>query len=156
MDRTAGHRTAPAAARARRRLTARAALRYAWAAPATAVGLLGALAAVACGANAAIVDGVLEVSGGRLGRAATRLPAELRFSAITFGHVVLGTDAALLECVRRHERAHVRQYERWGVLFFPLYAGASLLAWLNAQRPYWHNHFERQARREAGEDTDAA
>lgn len=24
-------------------------------------------------------------------------------------------------------RVHVRQYERWGVLFFPLYLGSSLL-----------------------------
>jgi hypothetical protein len=55
--------------------------------------------------------------------------------------------------VRSHEHAHVRQYERWGVLFFPLYAGASVLAWLGAGSPYWHNHFEQQARREAGEDT---
>lgn len=132
-----------------------AALRYAWAGPATLVGLAAALAAVLLGARATLVDGVLEVSGGRLGQALVRLPAELRFSAITLGHVVLGTSPGLLAVVRRHEQAHVRQYERWGLLFFPLYAGASLLAWLAARDPYWHNHFECEARREAGEDTTA-
>ena len=61
----------------------------------------------------------------------------------------------VLDRVRRHEHAHVRQYERWGLLFFPAYAGASLVAWLCARHPYWHNHFECQARREAGEERDA-
>jgi hypothetical protein len=135
-------------------LSVRAALRYAWAAPATLVGLVAALAAVLLGARGARVDGVLEVSGGTFGKGMARLPASLRFSAITLGHVVLGTSPGVLAAVRRHEQAHVRQYERWGVLFFPMYAGASLVAWLSARDPYWHNHFECAARREAGEEAE--
>jgi hypothetical protein len=135
-------------------LSVPAALRYAWAAPATFVGLAAALAAVLLGARGVLVEGVLEVSGGLCGRAMARLPAELRFSAITLGHVVLGTSPGVLAVVRRHEQAHVRQYERWGLLFFPLYAGASLVAWLSARDPYWHNHFECEARRAAGEEAE--
>jgi hypothetical protein len=140
----------------RPRLTALAALRYLWAAPASGIGLIAAAAWLLGGARARVVHGALEVSGGRLAAVAAGLPDGLRFSAITLGHVILGLDAAVLERVRAHEQVHVRQYERWGLLFFPLYAGASLLAWLGARHPYWHNHFERQARIEAGEEHDGS
>lgn len=117
-------------------------LRYAWASPATAFGLCLALAARAGGASIARVDGVLEVGGGAIGRHIERS----RFGAITFGHVVLGVDARTLAACRTHERAHVRQYERWGLLFFPLYAASSLWGALRGRKLYWDNHFERQAR----------
>lgn len=117
-------------------------LRYAWASPATLIGLCLALAAGAVGATATVVDGVLEVAGGAGGRWCARWP----FSAITFGHVVLGVDAETLARCRAHERAHVRQYERWGIVFFPLYGGSSLWAALRGRRPYWDNRFEREAR----------
>lgn len=129
-------------------------VRYLWAAPATCVGLVAAGAALASGGRAGVVDGVIEVHGGRLAAAVGRLPPGVRFAAITLGHVILGTAPEVLAIVRRHEHAHVRQYERWGLLFFPLYAGASLVAWLCARHPYWHNHFERQARRAAEADEE--
>lgn len=69
-----------------------------------------------------------------------------RFRAITFGHVVLSVDE-LDETTLEHELVHVRQYERWGLLLWPAYAGASLLAKLRGGAAYWDNHFERQARR---------
>ena len=124
-------------------------LKYVWAFPATAVGLVFALLARTAGATAVIVDGVIEVAGGRFGRLVSALPHPLRFSAITFGHVVLGIDHSVLEHCRAHEQVHVRQYERWGVLFFPLYLGSSLFQAARGRRPYWDNHFERQAREEA-------
>lgn len=138
-------------------MTALGVLRYAWAAPATLVGLLAAAGVMLLGARATVVDGVVEVSGGRLGAAlrASR-PPRGRYCAITLGHVILGTAPDVLSHVRRHEHAHVRQYERWGLLFFPLYAAASVVAWLGARDPYWHNHFERQARHEAGEEDASA
>lgn len=120
--------------------------RYAWASPATAVGLTLAGIARAGGATVHSVDGVLEVAGGRLGRSIARLPRRFRFCAITFGHVVVGTDHRVLAECRKHEHAHVRQYERWGILFFPLYAASSLWAMLRGRAPYLDNHFERQAR----------
>jgi hypothetical protein len=120
-------------------------LRYLWALPATIVGLTFAIVAIAGGAAVHCVDGVLEVGGGAAGRAVARLPPSVRFHAITFGHVILGIDQLALRCARTHERVHVRQYERWGVLFFALYIGSSLAQWLRGRHPYFDNRFEREA-----------
>ena len=125
-------------------------LRYAWASPATAVGLCAALVARAGGATVHRVDGVLEVAGGSVGRALSRLGPRFGFCAITLGHVIVGTDHRVLALCRAHEQVHVRQYERWGVLFFPLYAASSLWQAARGRRPYRDNHFERQAREQAG------
>ena len=65
-----------------------------------------------------------------------------RFQAITFGHIVLGFSHAVLAQVRAHEHVHVRQYERWGILFFPLYLGSSVWQLLRGRDPNWRNHFE--------------
>jgi hypothetical protein len=125
----------------------RSILRYVWAMPATAAGILLAGWACARGATAVVTDGVLEVAGGHLGQTISRLPRCLQFSAITLGHVVIGVSHDMLAQCRVHERVHVRQYERWGILFFPLYFGSSLLQLLRGRSPYWHNYFERQAYR---------
>jgi hypothetical protein len=124
--------------------------RYLWAAPNSLAGLL--LAAIACctGASVRRIDGTLEVAGGRLARLVARPPRLFRFSAITFGHVILGLDHALLARVRAHEQVHVRQYERWGPLFIPLYLASSLLEALRGRDPYHANQFEQQARRVGG------
>ena len=126
-------------------------LRYAWASPATAVGGALALTAMCSGATAQRVDGILEISGGRLPRLMLHAPACARFVAITLGHVIIATDHAVLAGVRAHEQVHVRQYERWGVLFFPLYAASSVMQLLRRRRPYLDNHFERQAYAAASE-----
>jgi hypothetical protein len=131
-------------------------VRYGWAAPYSALGLLLGLLAVVCGAHMRIRAGVLEFGGGALGRLASRLPAPLRFSAITLGHVILGIDARTLRIVRSHEQVHVRQYERWGPLFGPAYLLSSLLQVLRGRRPYRDNHFERQARARAADFVVAA
>jgi hypothetical protein len=120
-------------------------LRYLWAAPATLAGLVPAALACAMGASARVTDGVLEVAGGRLGRWADAAPARCRFAAITFGHVVIGQSYAALAELRAHEHAHVRQYERWGVLFVAAYLGSSGMQWLCGRDAYRHNRFERQA-----------
>ena len=124
-------------------------IRYAWAAPASVVGLALSLFACALGAQAAVVDGTLEVGGGRFGGFVSRLPRFLQFGAITFGHVIVGVDHGALNRSRAHEQVHVGQYERWGILFFPLYLGPSLRLLLRGGQPYWENHFERDARRKA-------
>jgi hypothetical protein len=123
-------------------------LRYAWALPASLLGLLFALVACACGARGRWVDGAFEVAGGKLSTLKRRMP----FRAITFGHVIIGLDHETLARCRRHEHVHVRQYERWGIFFFPLYLGSSLFAVLRRRHPYWDNHFEREAYREDDQD----
>jgi hypothetical protein len=129
---------------------------YAWAAPASLIGLLVALPALLAGASLRRIDGTLEVAGGRLPLWLRRLPGGIDVAAITFGHVILGRDAATLGHCRRHEQVHVRQYERWGLLFFPLYLGSSAWQWLRGRDPYWHNRFEVEAYRLEREPPEAA
>jgi hypothetical protein len=120
-------------------------LRYAWALPATAVGLLFSILALSAGATIRFVDGSIEVAGGQLHQVALLLPRSARFVAITFGHVIIGIDHAVLGHVRPHEHVHVQQYERWGVLFFPLYVASSLVQVFRGRNPYLNNCFEREA-----------
>ena len=120
-------------------------LRYAWALPATTVGLLFASFALCAGATIRFAEGVIEVAGGQLDRIVSLLPASARFVAITFGHVIIGTDHAVLRRVRSHEHVHVQQYERWGALFFPLYVASSLVQLFHGRDPYLNNCFEREA-----------
>lgn len=121
--------------------------RYAWAFPATAVGLVFAAPALCAGATIRFSDGTIEIAGGKLDRMVALLPAAARFAAITFGHVIIGADHAVLDHVRSHEHVHVRQYERWGAFFFPLYAASSLVQCIRGRDPYRDNWFEREAYR---------
>jgi len=128
------------------RMSALRGWRYAWAAPCSAVGLILGLVAWLYGATVRVRAGALEFGGGRAGALAARLPAPCAFSAITFGHVILGTDHATLAAVRAHEQVHVRQYERWGLLFFPAYLLSSAVQLVRGGDPYLDNWFEREAR----------
>lgn len=120
---------------------------YLWAAPVTLLGLLAAFAMHSSGGSVRIVDGVIEACGGWPARL---LQAGFPFSgavaALTLGHVVLGVSTDALDATRAHERAHVRQFERWGVLLLVLYPLAGLLAWRRGGHPYRDNPFEREAR----------
>ena len=130
-------------------------LRYLWAAPATVVGLAVAAVTICVGGTLRVVGGVVEAGGGWFGRFMQLLPQALRIEAITFGHVVLGLNHAALARLRAHELVHVRQYERWGVLFFPLYLASSLWQLLHGRDPYRQNCFELEAFRlsESGSST---
>jgi len=116
-------------------------LRHLWPLPWTAAGLLLAAAAVACGARLRWRAGALECHGGALGRLAGRGP----FAAITLGHVILAVSPAEAQRLGAHERAHVRQYERWGPLFVPAYLAAGAWQWLHGRRAHADNPFERSA-----------
>jgi hypothetical protein len=120
-------------------------LRYLWAAPYSALGLLLGAVVLLLGGQWQLRAGAMEFAGGLLGRAFTRLPRPLGFSAMTLGHVILGVDMPALSALRPHEQVHVRQYERWGPLFLPAYLASSLVQWLRGRDPYRENHFERQA-----------
>lgn len=116
-----------------------------WASPNTLIGLVFGLLLLPFGARMRVVDGVIEVSAGRR-------PPRRRwpFSAITFGHVVLGTHAQELQRLRAHERVHVRQCERWGPLFLPAYLVAGAWQRMRGRDAYWDNPFEVEARRLGG------
>ena len=119
---------------------------YLWASPGSLVGLLLTLVALLTGGRARVVSGVLEAHGGwvtRLLRRGNRWTGPI--AAITLGHVVLGCDEPTLTRTRRHERAHVRQYERWGPLFIPAYLLASAWLGLRGFNAYLDNPFEVEA-----------
>jgi hypothetical protein len=123
---------------------------YAWAGPNSLIGLSAAALMLLLGARARRVQGVLEVSGGWLGRTLASPVVSCPFCAITLGHVILGTSAAALDAARGHEFVHVRQYEAWGPLFLPAYVASSAWQILLGRRCYRDNWFERQACERAG------
>jgi hypothetical protein len=129
-------------------------LRYVWAAPCTAVGLwAGALGWLLLRSRWRVESGVVEVAlFHRPSRRARPRRNALPFAAITLGHVVLGLDASTLARWRPHEHVHVRQYERWGVLFFAAYPLASLWQLSRGRRAYFDNPFELQARRQSEQE----
>lgn len=111
---------------------------YAWAAPLTAAGLLlGALS----GATPQVHDGAL-VFADAAGPAA-RMLRWRGFTAATLGHVIIAVGQPS-PTLMRHEMTHVRQAERFGPLFVPLYLAALV------RYGYRNNPFERAAYR-AGE-----
>jgi hypothetical protein len=120
-------------------------LRYAWAFPVTALGLLAALLTLATGGEARRRASTLEVHGG-FARRFLRLPL-IRAQAMTLGHVILGVDLRALDACREHELAHVRQCEQWGPFFLPAYGLASLWAWARGGHYYRDNGFEIDAER---------
>lgn len=120
-------------------------LAYLWALPTTAVGLVFALLALVSGGSARRLRGVLEVSGGIVSFLLRRCLPVRGIQAMTLGHVVLGVDRGALARTRAHERVHVRQCERWGPLFLPVYLLASLWPLLRGRNAYRDNVFEREA-----------
>ncbi len=120
--------------------------RVVWAAPCSAAGVLLGLLLWPFGARWQRVGGVLELAV-RNRPLPRHWAATLPFSAITLGHVVVGISPQELQRLRRHERVHVAQYERWGVAFWVAYPLASLWQLPFGRRPYWDNPFEVQARR---------
>jgi hypothetical protein len=117
---------------------------YLWVAPVTLLGLILALIANGLGASVKWRFGVLEVAGNS--RTPILRSISSRFEAITLGHVILGRNHGTLTRWRSHEHVHVRQYERWGLMFPVLYALASFKALLTGKRFYWDNVFEVEAR----------
>ena len=117
-----------------------------WAAPCSLLGLLLGLLLTPCRTHWAVHHGVLEIALAPRTHKPARRRQTWRFSAITLGHVVLGQSSHALQQLRRHEHAHVAQYERWGPVFFLAYPLSSLWQWLKGKRPYLDNAFEIQAR----------
>jgi hypothetical protein len=122
-------------------------LAYLWVAPVTLFGLVLALIAYWLGASVKRRFGVLEVAGNS--RTPLLHSISNQFDAITLGHVIMGRNHGTLTRWRSHEHVHVRQYERWGVLFPMLYVLASFKALLTGKRFYWDNVFEVEARSKA-------
>ena len=114
--------------------------RYLWTAPNTIIGIVTGWL---LGGRFRVVDGVIEIESARIAWMLRRMwvPA----SAMTLGHVVLGQDRTSLHRTRRHERVHVRQYERWGIFFLPAYGICSLFLFATGRDGYRENPFEVEA-----------
>lgn len=115
---------------------------FLWVLPTTLIGVMLGVFLVLFGAKVRLVYGVLEVHGGWLAQQAAQRGG---FAAMALGHVILGCSDDVLEQLRRHEHVHVRQAERWGALFAPVYLFSSLWQWLRGRHPYYDNPFEREA-----------
>jgi hypothetical protein len=125
-----------------------ATVRYAWASPATLLGLLGVALTLLTRGRCSVVQGVFEARGGFATWFLRKVvPLEKGASAMTIGHVVLGRDQQALDRTRLHERVHVRQYERWGPFFIPAYFIESGIARWRGLDAYYGNRFEVEAYR---------
>ncbi|MES2890013.1 MAG: signal peptide prediction [Pseudomonadota bacterium] len=117
-----------------------------WAAPCSLVGLMLAAPLFVLGARARCSAGTVDVTLRKSLASCRRWEHALPYRAITFGHVILAVTDEELAQHRRHEQVHVRQYECWGVFFFPAYAASSAWQLLRGRNAYWDNYFEVQAR----------
>ena len=127
-------------------------LRYLWVAPISLGCVPLAALAWATGGHFALHSGVLEIWGGYIGKRLQQgLPLFGRVNAFTLGHVVIGVSPAHLAASRVHERVHVAQFERWGVLFPLVYAIAGWRAQRRGGHAYWDNPYEIEARQAAAQ-----
>lgn len=113
-------------------------------------GLVVGAVVLASGGTAEVRDGVIEFRDGFAPRF-LRLPV-LRAKAMTLGHVILARDTPSVDSCRGHEHGHVQQMERWGIVFVPAYAVASLWAAWHGGHWYRDNWFERDADRRCAVD----
>lgn len=120
-----------------------------WASPCSLIGIVLAVVLLLIGGKAKCMQGTLEVAFRRRHLHCGPLMRTLPFRGITFGHVIIAVTEEELDRLRAHERVHVRQYERWGIFFFPAYLASSLWQLLRGRRVYWDNYFEVQARKES-------
>jgi hypothetical protein len=115
-----------------------------WAAPYTLLGVTIGGVGLISGGRMQTHSGVLEFYGGAATRFLDYLPLP-HVLAFTLGHCVIGRDQVALQITRPHERVHVAQFERWGLLMGPAYLGCSALLWLQGRDAYRDNPFEREA-----------
>ena len=114
-----------------------------WASPTSVIALAVALLGVPFGTKFQMRQGAIEAHGGLISKLLAATPVSA--AAMTLGHVIWGRCPASLDLCRDHEHVHVRQYERWGPLFVPMYLTFSATMWLRGKHPYYDNPFEKEA-----------
>ncbi len=119
--------------------------RYVWPLPITLFGLILAGIVKASGGNCARYGNALEASNGAASRLLWLMNPWANIEAITLGHVILARDTNTAARLRTHEHTHVRQYERWGVIFPFAYLASSAIAVIKGGDAYRDNVFEREA-----------
>ncbi len=118
--------------------------KYIWVFPVTFFGLIIVGLTAVSGGSVRVDYGVIEAGGG-FAKWLIEHALLGKVWCATLGHVIIGLDCEYLERMRAHELIHVQQYERWGILFIPLYIASSLWAWSQGKHRYRDNVFEREA-----------
>lgn len=116
-----------------------------WASPNTLAGLLIAGANCCTGGKIRFRQGALESFGGWVAKGIRRFPTGPTTAGVTLGHIIFGQSADGLDSVKNHERVHVKQYERFGPFFLPIYFSMSAIAWWYGKDPYRDNPLEIEA-----------
>lgn len=116
-----------------------------WASPWSLLGVLVGVGTLVSGGKMHRQGRVLAFYGGFARWVLERTPNGQFVLAMTLGHTILAKNEDALEISREHEMVHVRQYERWGVLFVPAYLLSSLVLWFAGKDAYRDNPFEREA-----------
>ena len=114
-----------------------------WASPTSVVALFVACLGIPTGTRLRWRGTTLEAYGGLINRILELVPVSA--VAMTLGHVIWGRSPEILDECREHEMVHVRQYERWGPFFIPMYLGFSLWLWWQGKDAYYENPFEKEA-----------
>ncbi|MEM9411246.1 MAG: hypothetical protein AAGA30_09040 [Planctomycetota bacterium] len=129
-----------------------------WTFPNTAIGLSLVLFNWLLGGRIQRVDGVVEGFGGIITKLLRMAPTGggAGAAAMTLGRCIIGINRETLDIVRDHEHVHVRQYEKWGPFFIPVYFLSSAIAWYKGQHPYLDNIFEVEAYRETTIDDETS
>lgn len=120
---------------------------YIWVSPNSFIGLFVGMIGLLSGGKCQVRRGCLEFYGGLVTWTLQRINQN-GVLAMTLGHTIVGQTADSLRIARDHEQVHVRQYERWGPLFIPMYLVFSLILWFQANKDcYRDNPFEVEAYR---------
>lgn len=116
-----------------------------WASPYSLLGLAIGGLGILLGGKGRFRDGAVEFYEGFTAWFVRRLPPGPTTAGFTLGHVILGQNGNDLQRVGKHERVHVRQFERWGPLMGPAYLASSLWVWIRGRDAYRDNPFEIEA-----------
>ena len=117
---------------------------YLWASPNSIIGVLIGMIGILSGGKAQWKRGCVEFYGGFVTWLLENM-ATHGIWAMTLGHTIIGQNANALQIARDHEQVHVKQYERWGPFFIPVYLLCSGYLWLLKKDCYRGNPFEVEA-----------
>ncbi|MFN6127418.1 MAG: hypothetical protein ACK6DC_23955 [Planctomycetota bacterium] len=120
--------------------------RYGWPGPYTVLGFWLILAPWSGQRRWFAYRGTIGIVGPGVQRLLALAPIRGGAAALTLGHTILAISESAFHETWEHEMVHVRQYERWGVLFVPAYLLSGCWQWLHGRDAYWDNPFEIEAR----------
>jgi hypothetical protein len=125
-------------------------VRYLWPLPFSLLAALALILVVPLSVSFARRDGALQAYGPGAALLLRIVVPWMAASGLTIGHVLIYRNQADARTLHAHEIVHVRQWERWGLLFPLAYGVASVRAAMAGGHYYRDNVFEVEARQIAG------